>query len=199
MKAVGWYQDPYKRHEARWFSEGTPTELVRDGHRVAHDVPPSDPPQGPLVLWDEPTIDHDGRNLRRADALQEGEHDVSRSEQIDKVVGVALNPGDTEIWQTNQSQPAGSSLRPVWHSSRLLGSAAYREPVHPPRSSELGHHRKCCLTLDLDQQYPRIDRRGDENKQDSTEYPVEASRTTGDQAHPADHECETREQQSSQV
>lgn len=30
MKAEGWYQDPYKIHEDRWFSDGSPTALVRD-------------------------------------------------------------------------------------------------------------------------------------------------------------------------
>jgi hypothetical protein len=27
----GWYQDPAGRHEYRWFSDGTPTDLIRDG------------------------------------------------------------------------------------------------------------------------------------------------------------------------
>ena len=30
MKAEGWYQDPYQMHEDRWYSDGTPTALVRD-------------------------------------------------------------------------------------------------------------------------------------------------------------------------
>ena len=31
MEAEGWYVDPYRRHNARWFSNGTPTDLVCDG------------------------------------------------------------------------------------------------------------------------------------------------------------------------
>jgi hypothetical protein len=38
--AEGWYQDPYGSHEARWFSEGVPTALVRDGAVEGHDPPP---------------------------------------------------------------------------------------------------------------------------------------------------------------
>ena len=29
-RAEGWYHDPTGRHELRWFSDGTPTKLVRD-------------------------------------------------------------------------------------------------------------------------------------------------------------------------
>jgi hypothetical protein len=33
----GWYEDPARRHEYRWFSAGTPTELVRDGSGTSRD------------------------------------------------------------------------------------------------------------------------------------------------------------------
>lgn len=51
MRAEGWYRDPYDRHEARWFSDGSPTSLVRDGGVEAHDAPPADAYSGQL----EPT------------------------------------------------------------------------------------------------------------------------------------------------
>jgi hypothetical protein len=38
--AEGWYRDPFGTHEARWFSDGTATALVRDGEVEAHDPPP---------------------------------------------------------------------------------------------------------------------------------------------------------------
>ena len=41
MKAEGWYKDPYKVHEDRWYSDGTPTALVRDSGVESHDPPPS--------------------------------------------------------------------------------------------------------------------------------------------------------------
>jgi hypothetical protein len=37
----GWHADPFQRHEARYFSVGRPTELVRDGYAVSYDEPPS--------------------------------------------------------------------------------------------------------------------------------------------------------------
>jgi hypothetical protein len=37
----GWQADPFRRHEARYFSVGRPTELVRDGDAVSYDEPPS--------------------------------------------------------------------------------------------------------------------------------------------------------------
>jgi hypothetical protein len=34
----GWYEDPASRHEYRWFSAGTPTDLVRDGAVTSRDA-----------------------------------------------------------------------------------------------------------------------------------------------------------------
>jgi hypothetical protein len=98
MEAEGWYHDPYERHEARWFSDGTPTDLVRDGEQVAHDAPPPDPVQSPLVPWDGDTTGQVGDDLRRADSAQEGANHATKREQVVKVARVVLNPGDTEFW-----------------------------------------------------------------------------------------------------
>jgi len=38
----GWYNDPFGRHEARYFSAGKPTKLVRDGGHESNDPPPSE-------------------------------------------------------------------------------------------------------------------------------------------------------------
>ena len=37
----GWYLDPFRLHEARYFSSGQPTRLVRDGGTESYDEPPS--------------------------------------------------------------------------------------------------------------------------------------------------------------
>jgi hypothetical protein len=34
----GWYQDPANRHEYRWFSDGTPTDLVMDSGVTSRDA-----------------------------------------------------------------------------------------------------------------------------------------------------------------
>ena len=63
----GWYLDPFKAHEARWFSDGTPTALVRDqGGVESHDAPPSTTFQGDLTPVPE-LVSSDGDDLLRAD------------------------------------------------------------------------------------------------------------------------------------
>lgn len=44
-RAQGWYTDPTRAHELRWYSAGTPTDLVKDGAIESRDTPPS--PAGP--------------------------------------------------------------------------------------------------------------------------------------------------------
>ena len=41
----GWSEDPFGLHEARYFSAGRPTKLVRDGRIESYDEPPSRPPE----------------------------------------------------------------------------------------------------------------------------------------------------------
>jgi len=43
VKEEGWYTDPYRIHEARWFSNGTPTSLVRDAGVTSKDPAPDTP------------------------------------------------------------------------------------------------------------------------------------------------------------
>jgi hypothetical protein len=42
--AQGWYIDPYEVHQDRYFSDGRPTELVRDDGAESYDSPPDDRP-----------------------------------------------------------------------------------------------------------------------------------------------------------
>jgi len=65
VEAEGWYVDPFARHEARWFSEGTPTDLVRDGRSESHD-PPDAGFTGPVETLPE-AGDGSGEDLLRAD------------------------------------------------------------------------------------------------------------------------------------
>jgi hypothetical protein len=67
VNAEGWYVDPYQHHEARWFSDGRPTALVRDGGVESHDAPPSTPYGGQLEsIAENPAAGPD--DLRRADS-----------------------------------------------------------------------------------------------------------------------------------
>jgi hypothetical protein len=65
VAAEGWYRDPYGVHEDRWFSDGRPTKLVRDGGVEASDEPPSEP-HGELVAIPAPELTSPD-DLRRAD------------------------------------------------------------------------------------------------------------------------------------
>jgi hypothetical protein len=68
MEAEGWYRDPYRRHEARWFSDGTPTALVSDHGVESHDAPPDTPITEPLVPLAENEEEDGGADLLRSDA-----------------------------------------------------------------------------------------------------------------------------------
>ena len=70
----GWYLDPFGAHEARWFSDGTPTALVRDrGGAESHDAPPSTTFQGDLEPVPE-IAPSDGDDLLRADEENPDDH-----------------------------------------------------------------------------------------------------------------------------
>jgi hypothetical protein len=45
----GWHPDPFGLHEARYFSVGNPTKLVRDGHAESYDEPPDPVPAAASV------------------------------------------------------------------------------------------------------------------------------------------------------
>jgi hypothetical protein len=69
VNAEGWYVDPYGRHEARWFSDGTPTQLVRDGGAEARDPPPNTPYTGELQpIFESASSGPD--DMRRADETE---------------------------------------------------------------------------------------------------------------------------------
>ena len=68
MNPEGWFLDPFGHHEARWFSDGVPTALVRDGGIESQDSPPSTAIEGELQRLPEPTQSVEGALLRADDA-----------------------------------------------------------------------------------------------------------------------------------
>jgi hypothetical protein len=80
MHAEGWYRDPYNIHADRWFSDGSPTELVRDAGVESHDSPPKEPFSGPLVESDSVGTS-DANDLRRADS-DEGPFDPEAESDV---------------------------------------------------------------------------------------------------------------------
>ncbi len=62
----GWYTDPYERHEARWFSDGTPTKLVRDRGVESYDKPPDEAPTQKAERIEPDVVAKGGSDLIRA-------------------------------------------------------------------------------------------------------------------------------------
>ena len=89
MRAEGWYQDPFKPHTDRWFSDGRPTALVRDGEQEANDPPPTAEYAGPLTeaVVDVPV---DGADLVRADDPSSKPFDVGDGANavIDRAISI---------------------------------------------------------------------------------------------------------------
>jgi hypothetical protein len=87
----GWFLDPFAVHEHRWFSQGRPTGLVRDGRVEAQDLPPDGPIPEPLVPATaapgpgDPSVDR-----RRADGS-----DVSDPQDQFDFFGIPTLPGTT--------------------------------------------------------------------------------------------------------
>lgn len=76
----GWFSDPWELHEARYFSAGTATKLVRDGLVEAYEDPPDRPNvREPVPLDKENT---DPTDLRRADEAERGAMDYSETAEV---------------------------------------------------------------------------------------------------------------------
>jgi hypothetical protein len=87
VKAQGWYRDPYGVHEDRYFSDGQPTKLVRDGEVEDYDPPPPGPPEVAELVEVPDSRPSDGNDMRRAD---------------DRKAGTAYNP-EAAAWSTIDS------------------------------------------------------------------------------------------------
>ena len=76
-RAQNWCIDPYGLHEARWFSQGNPTALVRDDGVEAQDPPPESSfghfwtslPAAPTSTVDPGSDGRHGHGHRRRPAL----------------------------------------------------------------------------------------------------------------------------------
>jgi hypothetical protein len=77
--AEGWYRDPFGAHEARWFSEGIPTALVRDGQLESHDPPPPAADAAAVEPEELPEQANAGSGLLRADEAESGEERDGRT------------------------------------------------------------------------------------------------------------------------
>jgi hypothetical protein len=95
MRAEGWYADPFGLHTDRWFSDGRPTDLVRDGKVESRDAPPSAAYSGPLVEAAE-VAPEGGIDLRRADEAESGRPPGTRQQiwaAIETAASGGMGPG----------------------------------------------------------------------------------------------------------
>jgi hypothetical protein len=89
MQPQGWYQDPYGVHEDRYFSEGQPTKLVRDGEGEVYDPPPPGEPPEPLI--EVPEVEPlDGSALLRADDPTAGPVTYDREKAFEAAAAAEL-------------------------------------------------------------------------------------------------------------
>lgn len=80
LREEGWYTDPFGLHEARWFSDGQPTKLVRDGATESYDDPPSEPlPEAPKPIVSSASRGAD--DLHRADETRPPGFDAEGARQ----------------------------------------------------------------------------------------------------------------------
>jgi hypothetical protein len=86
IKAEGWCRDPFELHEARWFSDGRPTALVRDARAESHDPPPADHYDGPVEEIHGKNLSH-GEDLRRADDQAETSRDDGAETAFEGLIG----------------------------------------------------------------------------------------------------------------
>ncbi len=110
----GWYVDPYGIHDHRWFSQGTPTALVRDGRTESQDPPPDRPYEGPLVTAAPPRApDRPAEDRQRAgDRL--GAPGLSPEEQFD-FLGEPVLPGT--VGTPTSDMDADGRVRSPWRSA----------------------------------------------------------------------------------
>jgi hypothetical protein len=74
----GWCTDPYELHDARYFSAGRPTKLVRDSGEESYDPPPDGAPIGRSELIEE-MDEGDASDLQRADTGRDTSLDMSEA------------------------------------------------------------------------------------------------------------------------
>jgi len=129
----GWHVDPWLRHQPRYFSDGQPTDLVRDGAQESTDPPPpvpalvADPPPATLTHEDEvPQHVFEGVDFERTWGGSQG-YDQGR------------DPSTGENWVERLIIPVFSFLRPSRRGQALPQICVLGAPGlaghHPPRAA----------------------------------------------------------------
>lgn len=111
----GWYQDPFRLHEARYFSAGRPTRLVRDGDVQSYDEPPVAP--GHAVGWTPERAGAGGPNPP-GDAVPAKGRRRSRAGVLAAVAVIAIAAAVTAVVTVTKPGPKLSPAAFVIQSAR---------------------------------------------------------------------------------
>jgi hypothetical protein len=100
MRPEGWYRDPFALHTDRWFSDGRPTDLVRDDGQESRDPPPPVQYSEPLVE-SETTEPSDGSDLQRADDEAAGSA-YDAEEVAEAAMDSVAQPNNSVTWNARR-------------------------------------------------------------------------------------------------
>ena len=90
----GWCTDPWGLHEARYFSAGHPTKLVRDGDRESYEEPPATAPTADPVPIESNELG-DGSDTKRAEDGLDGQLDYSMAAEVAETE----DGGTNQLWR----------------------------------------------------------------------------------------------------
>ncbi len=87
MTLEGWYTDPFDRHEARWFSAGAASKLVRDGTAETYDPPPDES----FRHQPEPIVPQEGSDRLRYDPDEAAALDQANADR--EILNIQISEG----------------------------------------------------------------------------------------------------------
>jgi len=109
----GWQSDPFGLHEQRYFSQGQPTKLVRDGGGESYDPPPTHSASGEQA----PRVAHAPASEPTPVTVGAGEpaHETSETPAL---LPVPPRPGwwlaSDGNWYPPETHPAATETPPGW-------------------------------------------------------------------------------------
>lgn len=136
----GWYEDPFQLHEARYFSAGRPTKLVRDGNVESYDEPPGESAPGAVAVAAggnaaSATLTRvEASRPNNANSFSDGPAYTRRrprSRVLTAVAVVAIAGGATTAFIAVQPRPANATATEAtayaatMHASSAVVSATY--------------------------------------------------------------------------
>jgi hypothetical protein len=118
----GWHPDPFGLHEARYFSVGNPTKLVRDGRAESYDEPPDPvPAAAPVATVSGPSAvtGSSGPSPVTAGTLPQGAPELAGAT---RVLPTATGDGQGGVYRADPSRFAQRKRRRVEYAFVAAGA-----------------------------------------------------------------------------